>query len=105
MKQNCSILLALCMLGTAVACAAEPVTTTSLFLGFGIEKGAEPFVTFSIDDGAPQPLIPYGNRPPIANNLAPAVHRIRLEYSGSKAPQLIPGKIRISAVGVAGVKP
>ena len=78
---------------------------TSLFLGSDIEKEAEPFVTFSIDGAIPQPLKPDGNRPPIANNLAPTMHRIRLEYSGSKASQPAPGKIRIWAVGVAGVKP
>lgn len=80
-------------------------TGPSLFLGFDIEKGAEPLVTFSIDGGAPQPLKPDGNRPPIATGLTPTAHRVRVEYSGSKAPQAAVGQIKIWAIGAPVGKP
>ena len=74
-------------------------TGSSLFMGYDIVKGAEPLVTFSIDGGAPQPLKPDANRPPIASGLATTAHRVRVEYSGSKAPQAPVGQIKIWAVG------
>ena len=74
-------------------------------MGYDIAKGAEPLVTFTIDGGAPQPLKPDGNRPPIASGLTLAAHRVRVEYSGSKAPQTGVGQIKIWAVGSPVGKP
>lgn len=76
--------------------------TCSLLLGFDIGKAAESFVTFSIDNGAPTPLKNVPNRLPIAENLPPGEHRIRVDFAGSKMPQGAADKVRIWAVGGAG---
>ena len=73
-----------------------------LFMGFDIDKGAETLSTFSIDGGAPQVLKTNGNRPPLASNLAPAKHRVRVEFAGNKAPQGSKAQVHIWAIGAAG---
>jgi hypothetical protein len=72
-----------------------------LFVGYDIDKEAEPFATFSIDGGKPQPLKNSPNRLPLAENLSPGQHRVRIEFAGSKAPQEA-AKVRIWSVGAAG---
>lgn len=69
-----------------------------LFLGYDITAEAEPFATFSIDDGASQPIKTNPNRLPLAENLPPGQHRIRISFAGSKAPK----GIKIWGVGAAG---
>ena len=68
-----------------------------LFMGFDLDKGAESVAKFSIDGAVPQVLKTEGNRPPLASNLTPGKHRIRIESAGSKV-----GKVRIWAIGAAG---
>ncbi|MBK8037938.1 MAG: SGNH/GDSL hydrolase family protein [Verrucomicrobiaceae bacterium] len=72
-----------------------------LFVGYDIEKEAEPLTTFSIDGGKAQPLKSSPNRLPLAESLSPGEHRVRIEFAGSKAPQEA-AKVRIWAVGAAG---
>ena len=79
-------------------------TGKALYLGYDMDKGAEPFTQYAIDDGALQPLTNDGNRPQIASNLPLAKHRIRIVFSGSKAAQPATDKVRIWGVGAAGVK-
>ena len=73
-----------------------------LFVGYDIEKEAEPFATFSIDGGKAQSLKSIANRLPLAENLAPGQHRVRIEFAGGKLPQGSTAKVRIWAVGAAG---
>lgn len=72
-----------------------------LFVGYDIDKEAEPFTTFSIDGGKSQPLKSSPNRLPLAESLSPGEHRVRIEFAGSKAAQEA-AKVRIWAVGAAG---
>ena len=73
-----------------------------LFVGYDIEKEAEPFTTFSIDGGKSQPLKSSPNRLPLAESLSPGEHRVRIEFAGSKAPQGATARVRIWGVGGAG---
>ena len=72
-----------------------------LFVGYDIDKGAESLATFSIDGCAPQPLKPSPNRLPLATDLAPGEHNIRIVFSGSKLPQGATDRVRIWGVGAA----
>ena len=74
-----------------------------LFVGYDIDKEAEPFATFTIDGGKAQPLKSSPNRLPLAEDLPPGQHRVRIEFAGSKAPQET-AKVRIWAVGAAGTQ-
>ncbi len=74
-----------------------------LFVGYDIEKDSEPFATFSIDGGKEQPLKNSPNRLPLAEDLPPGQHRVRIEFAGNKAPAGTAAKIRVWAVGAAGV--
>lgn len=65
-------------------------TGTILFLGFDQEKGLDKLCTYSIDGAAPQSLKADGNRPPLATNLAPGKHTLKIEYAGSKASAATP---------------
>ena len=73
-----------------------------LFLVYNIDKGAEPFVTYSIDGATPKALKSNGDRPPIADNLAPGEHRVRIEFAGSKLPPGATDKVKIWSLGTAG---
>ena len=73
-----------------------------LFLGYDLGKGAEPFATFSIDGGDPQPLKTNGDRLPLAENLAAGDHRIRIEFAASNLPTGSTDKIKIWGLGTAG---
>jgi len=79
-----------------------PVNGTLIFAGYDIEKGAEPYVTFSIDGGPSQPLKSIPNRLPLAENLVMGNHRIRFEFAGSKMPEGSTGKVVIWGVGGCG---
>lgn len=76
---------------------------TILFVGYDIDKDAEAFATFSVDGGAPQFLKSNGNRVPLAEDLAPGKHRVRITFSGGKAAQDSVAKARVWGVGAAGV--
>lgn len=73
-----------------------------LFVGYDIDAEAEPFANFSIDGGAAQPLKSSPNRLPLAEDLPPGPHHVRIGFSGSKAPQAATAKVRIWGVGGAG---
>ena len=73
-----------------------------LFVGYDIDEESERFATFSIDGGAAQPLKKSPNRLPLAEDLPPGQHRVRIEFAGSKVPQGSTAKVRIWAVGAAG---
>ena len=73
-----------------------------LFVGYDFDKEAEAFASFSIDGGAAQPLKTSANRLPLAEDLSPGQHRVRIEFAGSKAPQGSTAKARVWAVGAAG---
>ena len=73
-----------------------------LFVGYDIDKEAEPLTTFSLDDGAAQALRSNPNRLPLGEDLAPGPHRVRIEFTGSKLPAGSTAKVRIWAVGAAG---
>lgn len=73
-----------------------------LFVGYDIEAEAEPFASFSIDGGPVQPLKRSPNRLPLAENLSPGPHRLRIAYAGSKAGPASAGKVRLWSVGAAG---
>jgi lysophospholipase L1-like esterase len=73
-----------------------------LFVGYDIDKDSEPFATFSIDGGKAQPLKNSPNRLPLAEDLPPGQHRVRIEFAGSKAPVGSTAKVKIWAVGAAG---
>ena len=73
-----------------------------LFVGYDIDKEAEPFATFSIDGGKAQPLKVSANRLPLAEDLPAGQHRVRIEFAGSKVPQGSTAKVRVWAVGAAG---
>ncbi|MDI1313632.1 SGNH/GDSL hydrolase family protein [Prosthecobacter sp.] len=73
-----------------------------LFVGYDIDEEAERFASFSIDGGAAQPLRKSPNRLPLAEDLAPGQHRVRIEFAGSKVPPGSTAKVRIWAVGAAG---
>jgi lysophospholipase L1-like esterase len=73
-----------------------------LFVGYDLDEEAERFATFSIDGGSAQPLKKSPNRLPLAEDLAPGQHRVRIEFAGSKVPQGSTAKVRIWAVGAAG---
>ncbi len=73
-----------------------------LFLGYDIDKDAEAFASFSIDGGTTQPLTNNPNRLPLADELAPGNHRVRIEFAGSKAPNGATANVRIWGIGAAG---
>ena len=73
-----------------------------LFLGFDVDKGFGSRVTFSVDRGAPQALKPDAHRRPLARDLAPGKHRLRIEVSGAPAAGAPTDKIHIWAIGSAG---
>ncbi len=73
-----------------------------LFVGYDIVEDAERFATFSIDGGNPQPLKKSPNRLPLAEDLSPGQHRVRIDFAGSKVPQGSNAKVRVWAVGAAG---
>lgn len=73
-----------------------------LFVGYDFDKEAEAFASFSIDGGAAQPLKTSANRLPLAEDLSPGQHRVRIEFAGSKAPKGSTAKARVWAVGAAG---
>jgi len=75
-----------------------------LFLGFDMGKGVESRVTFSIDGGAAQVLKPDGHRRPIASNLAPGRHCLRIELDDKQPAAGSTDKIRVWAVGGAGCR-
>lgn len=73
-----------------------------LFVGYDIDKEAEPFASFSIDGGKAQPLKHSANRLPLAEDLASGQHRVRIEFAGSKVPGGSTARVKIWAVGAAG---
>ncbi len=73
-----------------------------LFVGYDIDKDSEPFATFSIDGGKAQSLKNSPNRLPLAEDLPPGQHRVRIEFAGSKVPAGSAAKVKIWAVGAAG---
>jgi hypothetical protein len=73
-----------------------------LFVGYDIDKDSEPFATYTIDDGKAQPLKNSPNRLPLADDLPPGQHRVRIEFAGSKVPTGSTAKVKIWAVGAAG---
>lgn len=73
-----------------------------LFVGYDIDKEAEAHATYSIDDGKAQPLKINPNRLPLAENLPPGKHRVRIEFAGSKSSQGATAKVRIWGLGSAG---
>lgn len=73
-----------------------------LFVAYDIDKEAEAHATYSIDGGPSQPLKINPNRLPLAENLPPGKHRVRIEFAGSKLPQEATAKVRIWGVGSAG---
>lgn len=73
-----------------------------LFVGYDIDKDSEPFATFSIDGGQAQPLKNSPNRLPLAENLPPGQHRVRIEFAGSKVPAGSAANVKIWSVGAAG---
>ena len=73
-----------------------------LFVGYDIDKESEPFATLSIDGGKPQPLKASANRLPLAEDLSPGRHRVRIDFAGSKVPSGSAAKVKIWAVGAAG---
>lgn len=73
-----------------------------LFVGYDIDKESEPFASFSIDGGKQQPLKNSPNRLPLAEDLSPGQHRVRIDFAGSKVPAGSAAKVRIWAVGAAG---
>lgn len=75
---------------------------TLLFVGYDIEAETEPYASFSIDGGTAQPLKRSPNRLPLAEDLSPGPHRVRIDFAGSKASQGAAAKVRIWAVGAAG---
>ena len=77
-------------------------TGRALFLGFDVDKGFKSRATFSVDGGTPQALKPDAHRRPLARDLAPGKHRLRIEVSGDPAAGAPTDKIRIWAIGSAG---
>lgn len=77
-------------------------TGHSLFLGYDFEKERPPRAVFSIDDNKPQPLKEDAHRRPIASNLRPGVHRIRIEILRDGAASGPVGKLKVWGVGGAG---
>lgn len=73
-----------------------------LFVAYDIDKAAEAHATYSIDGGKPQPLTINPNRLPLAENLPPGKHRVRIDFAGSKSPQGATAKVRIWGLGSAG---
>ena len=73
-----------------------------LFLGFDVNKGFGSRMTFSVDGGAPQALKPDAHRRPLARDLAPGKHRLRIEVSRDPAVGTPTDKIHIWAIGGAG---
>lgn len=73
-----------------------------LFVGYDIDAASEPFAKFSIDGGSAQPLKTNPNRLPLAENLSPGPHRVRIEIAGSKVPERTAAKVRIWGIGAAG---
>ena len=74
-----------------------------LFVGYDIDKDSEPYASFSIDGGKEQPLKNSPNRLPLAEDLPPGQHRVRIGFAGGKVPAGSAAKVRIWAVGSAGV--
>ncbi len=77
-------------------------TGRSLFLGFDFEKEQAPQAVFTIDGGKPQPLKEDAHRRPVAANLSPGLHRIRIETQRTGAVSGTPGKLKVWGVGGAG---
>jgi len=67
-----------------------------------MDKGIESRVKFAIDGGEQKVLKPDGNRPPIASDLAPGKHHVRIELSDAKLPAGSTDKIKIWGIGGAG---
>ncbi len=77
-------------------------TGQSLFLGYDFEKEQPPQAVFTIDGGKPQPLKEDAHRRPIATNLPPGLHRIRIETQRNGAASGSPGKLKVWGVGGTG---
>ena len=76
-------------------------TGQSLFLGYDFEKEQPPQGLFSIDGGKPQPLKEDAHRRPIATNLSPGAHRIRIELQRTGEVFGSPGKLKVWGLGGA----
>lgn len=77
-------------------------TGQSLFLGYDFEKEQPPQAVFTIDGGNSLPLKEDAHRRPIAANLPPGLHRIRIETQRSGADSGSLGKLKIWGLGGAG---
>lgn len=73
-----------------------------LFLGFDMDKAVESCVTFSIDGNKQQTLKADTHRRPLASDLVPGKHRVRIKMSGNNAVVGDVGKVRIWGIGGAG---
>lgn len=89
--------------GSAAGASVEfEFTGQSLFLGYDFEKEQAPQAVFSIDGGKPQPLKEDAHRRPIATNLSPGPHRLRIETQRNGAASGASGKLKIWGLGGAG---
>jgi lysophospholipase L1-like esterase len=77
-------------------------TGRSLFLGYDFEKEQAPQAVFTIDGDTPRPLKEDAHRRPVATQLSPGPHRIRIEIQRSGPPSDSPGKLKVWGVGGAG---
>jgi lysophospholipase L1-like esterase len=73
-----------------------------LFVGYEITQESEALASYSVDGGPPQPLKINPNRLPLAENLPAGPHHIRINFTGSKAPQGSTDQVKIWAIGAAG---
>ncbi len=73
----------------------------ALFLGYDFDKEKPPKASFSIDGGKQQPLKEDAHRRPIAVNLSPGAHRIRIEISAPEGTAPSSGKLKIWGIGGA----
>lgn len=80
-------------------------TGQSLFLGYDFDKEQAPQGSFSIDGGKPQPLKEDAHRRPIATNLSPGLHRIRIDIQRDGKVSNSPGKLKVWAVGGTETRP
>lgn len=76
-------------------------TGQSLFLGYDFAKEQAPQAAFSIDGGKPQPLKEDAHRRPIALNLSPGMHKLRVEIQRNGTPSGSLGKLKIWGMGGA----
>lgn len=73
-----------------------------LFVGYEIDTEAEPLASYRIDGGESRPLKRNPNRLPLAEELKPGKHSVRIELASAINRQLPNAKVRIWSLGAAG---